>query len=400
MRHVSNGSVNVRFGSLLALLVVLCGLAQTQLTPQNIALNTADETQHPTLNPTFKRIHYLYRHGLYREIVDTTTQSLQQWRKPNPRLSYWRGYARYKIALLEGAKKDLKPLGNFSINPRAPSASSLLKRTETLMALRPPREFAARSDDGKTVLYRVYSSDDDEFLRTILAVLPRAYKAASAFTGRQTDEIPVFVFNLAHYPNFVKFSSTLGRRPVGSWTQSITIDGTITISQRSGRDPKGLASNDPLLLRILSHETTHQLMRGLIGLRSDAPYWFTEGIALVCENTLDSRLYSWNDFTIQRLAAQDAILPFYRIDGDDDFHESVTLLDNGKQKGDPYSQGLSMTRYLITLLKDQTMGAFFQSIRDEEDFDAALQKATGLTKHQFYEKWKATLPAKTNVAAP
>ena len=299
---------------------------------------------------------------------------------------------------LDDAKKDFEPLGDFTISPKFLPASAQLAQVNELLALRPAHQYLVQQD-GK-VLFRVYSSEDDDFLHAVLDALPQGYRAASAFTGLQTDDVPIFVFNTAHFADFTAFFGKLSGKPVRTWFRSVTLSGSITVSQKS-ETGQPRAANDPKMVRTLSHEMTHQLIRGLLGNRTPMPNWFTEGIAQVCEGLAAPEVYTQNDKLMQKLVAQNAILPLNLILSNNDFHDTVDAMRAGTQKGSPYAQGLHMTRYLVTLLGKESVPEFLQAIAQKGSFEAALQATTGLNMEQFYAAWVASLaPLKTEGQPP
>jgi hypothetical protein len=216
--------------------------------------------------------------------------------------------------------------------------------------------------------------------------LPKGYQAASTFTGAQADEIPVFVFSTEHYPEFFKFYSILKGSPPRFWWRMLSRDGAITISQSDSRGHL-LTANAVSMGRSMSHEMTHQLIGRVVGQIKDLPNWFNEGAAQSGEAVFAPTMHAQNDRRMQRLLAQNAILPLDQLISSTAFHDSVDQLKEGQGKGDAYAQGFSMTRFLGFLLKGEKMSDFLTSIQQKQSFEAAVKDGTGLTMEEFYQAW-------------
>ncbi len=335
--------------------------------------------------PELNNIRDLFRKGLHREVIEKTTLLLEAEAKPDPELLYWRGSSRKYCGLFEDAKKDLKPLGNVTGWKSFFTASQLVEGLDTLMQQRPPNEYDIKN--GDKVMFRVYYGDDDQFFHTVVDALPQAYRAASSFIGLQGDEIPVFVFNSAHYQQFVKFYTTFnnGGEPQG-WWRLLTHNGTISISQSNALEAP-LPSNCPSMARLLSHEITHQLTRRIVGNLKDFPNWFSEGAAQCGEGVCDPRAYSQNDRRMRQLIQQNAILPLDQLVASTAFHNAVDQLKKGKQKGDAYAQAFSMTRYLGHLLHGKKLRSLLDDSEARQSFATTLKLQTGMSMDEFYQSW-------------
>ncbi|RYZ88410.1 MAG: hypothetical protein EOP06_11005 [Proteobacteria bacterium] len=346
----------------------------------------------PTLinhsTPELNHIRDLFMQGLYLQLIDKATNAMQldkdKGQAPDPELLYWRGFARRRCGLFDGAQADLKPLGNVTGWPRFLSAAELSKELDVLLEQRPPHEHEIR--EGDNVIFRVYYNDDDEFFHTIVDALPKGYQAASTLIGLQTQEIPVFIFNSAHYAEFVKFFTSLSQGPLQGWWRIGNLNGTITISQNNVLEPP-LLSNCPDMARLMSHEITHQLIHHIVGDLQNFPAWFNEGTARCGEGTYKPEFYAQNDQKIKQLVEEDAIIPLSQLVSARAFYHSVDQMKKGVQQGDAYAQGFSMTRYLGTLLKGQKLGDFLDDVQEKQSFDAALKQETGMTPSEFYQSW-------------
>lgn len=333
--------------------------------------------------------------GLYLQLIESATDSLDRDNAtiPNPELLYWRGFARRRSGLFEGAHTDLQLLGNITGWSKFATASQLTTELGQLIAQRPPNHKDVVID-GKAV-FCVYYDEDDEFLHTVMNALPKGYETATELVGTQTEGIPIFVFNSAHYRQFVKFFSTLSHIPLQGWWRIGNLNGTITVSQNNELEAP-LAANCPDMLRLMSHEITHQLIHRTVGEIGNFPTWFNEGIARTAEAPCNPQFYAQNDEKIGQLLEHNAILPLYRVASPDAFYHSVEQMKKGSQQYDAYAQGLSMTRYLEFLLKDENLHSFLTNVQEKQCFEKALFAATGMTSEQFYMSWLAAVTRANN----
>ncbi|BCM91415.1 hypothetical protein IAD21_03287 [Abditibacteriota bacterium] len=388
--------MNLRFPLILTVLCLL-GVsvgAQTVLTPvapAEVQTSLPVLVEHST--PELNHIRELFVQGLYLQLIERTTDALDKGKtealaknevdKPDPELLYWRGFARRRCGLFKDALADLQSLGNMTGYANFVTAAQLTTEIGLLLEQRPPNEYDIRNDSK--VIFRVYYNEDDEFLRTVLDALPKGYTAASSFIGLQADEIPIFVFNSAHYSQFVKFFTTLSDGPLQGWWRIGNRNGTITISQNNLLESP-LPSNYPDMARLMSHEMTHLLIYRIVGDLKDFPTWFNEGTARCGEGVYEPEFYIQNDRKIRQLLAQNAILSLNQIVSPSGFYYSVDQMKKGTQPCDAYAQGFSMTRYLGVLLKGEKLRYFLNDIQ-EKGFEAVLKTGTGMTSDEFYQSW-------------
>jgi hypothetical protein len=347
----------------------------------------------------FKTVMQLFQKGLYSEVIDKTTALLEKAdtdgnHAADPAWKYFRGYALRRRSLFDQAKQDLQPLGNFAASyvkgssAKWAPASTIVEKLDAILAARPPLQHLVH-DKGQ-VRYRVFYNQDDEFSQTVIAALTSGYAAASKFTKVQATEIPVFVFNRDEYPQFAKFYTAQTESQPRPWFRVLVRSGAIYISQRD-QGSKIVPADPSLLGHLVSHETTHVLMGRILGRVKDFPDWFNEGSAESGEAVYDPTMHARNDRRMKTLLRTGTILPLSQIISVENFRDAIDHQKDGTGKSDAYAQGFSMTRYLGTLLKGQTISDFATSIREKESFEAALKEATGLSSEEFYASWLEAL---------
>jgi hypothetical protein len=319
------------------------------------------------------------------EIIDQSTLEIAKTTPTDERLLFLRGYAAYKTSRFDLARQDLKSLGNFALTPAYPTAAKMLSEVNALLELRPAKEHIVRVKDR--VVFRVYSSQDDELTRNALEALPQGYEAASTFLHKEVEDIPVFIFNGNEYEQFFKFYTLLGsgQEPHMFW-RFLSRRGSITLSQRDGAGKESVPSVTALT-QTIAHEMTHVLMQRMVTGVKGFPNWFNEGASQLVAGSLSPATYTRNDSSIKRLIKQGAILPIDKITAHAEFHENVDQLREGSGKGDPYAQGLSMTRYLGFVAKGMKLSDFLASMQQKKNFEAALKDHTGMTMAEFYASW-------------
>ncbi len=374
-------------------LTILCVLgvsvrAQTVSTLPDSPAVPSTLVQHST--PELNHLRDLFGQGLYRQLIESATDALDRDKadKPNPELLYWRGFARRRCGLFEDAQADLQLLGNLTGWPKCVTAAQLSTQLDLLIEQRPPHE--RDICQGGKIIFRVYYSEEDDFLRTIVDALPKGYTAASSFIGGEAEGIPIFVFNSAHYSEFVKFFTTLSGVPMQAWCRIGNQNGTITISQNNMLELP-LPSDYSGMARLMSHEMTHQFVHNIVGDPQDFPAWFNEGTARCGEGAYEPAFYAQNDQRIAQLFAQGAILPLNQIVSTTAFYRTVDQMKKGVQRGDAYAQGFSMTRYLGIVLKGETLHDFLSDVQERRGFGEALKAATGMTSDEFYQSWLDTI---------
>ena len=132
---------------------------------------------------------------------------------------------------------------------------------------------------------------------------------------------------------------------------------------------------------LLPHEISHLILRDFLGLKTDIPIWFDEGVAQLEEkNKSDSaRQY------MQMLVEAENQIPF-----------SLLLKWDVRGESDPqkvsifYVQSLSVVEFMIRKYGSSAFGILCRSIRDGMDFEGALHKAyprTISSAGKLEEKW-------------
>ncbi|RYX83036.1 hypothetical protein EON83_16705 [bacterium] len=378
-----------RFSLTLVWLCLLTGVSWGQVAPQIPKKPIAVVHSTPELN----EIRLLFRQGMYHHIIERATIALDKAGKPAAEFLYWRGYARRQISLLDEARADLEPLGDITGWATLPSAKALAAEVDALIALRPPHQHDIR--DGDKVVFRVYYEEESSFLTNVIDSLPKGYKAASTFTGEQTEGVPVFVFGEWRYERFVQLMTAYSKKPPRLWWRILSHAGAIFVSQRNqiGESFKADYAYLPVLF---SHEMTHLLTRSVLGNPRDFPNWFSEGMARCAEAVYLPSFIAQNDRTIQQLLAKNAILPLDQLASSNALQTAVDNQKGGTQNSDAYAQSYNMTRYLQSLLNGKKMPYFIVLMRDKEGFSGALKQETGMTIDEFYQSWLKAIDSPDN----
>ncbi|RYG63766.1 hypothetical protein EON80_20555 [bacterium] len=363
----------------LALGTLVCPTAHGQETTAPVG--KTQNLKDPPPPPELDAMMVPFRRARYHQFIKDASAALAKMDKPDPHILYWKATAERKVGQLEEAKQDFAPLGDFIAWPKYPTASSQVAELETMLKLRP--DFEKDIVIGGKIVFKFYYSEENDHTRSIMKALPAAYLAASKLLNNQFGTVPVYFFSSREYDRFVKFYTLLDEAP-HSWWQFLSSKCSITISQIN-------AEGNPLwthsLDRSFAHELTHVHFQRTLGSIPDFPNWFNEGAAQLVETSLDPSLLSTNDRRIHQLVQQDAILPLEVVASHSQFHQAVDSAQNGIQKGDPYAQGLNMTRYLGLILKGAKLSGFIQKVADKGSFAGAVQESAGLTVPEFYDEW-------------
>lgn len=372
---------------LLGLLLPLSGVAAPAVPPP-VVLPEANPQAVPAkvTKPAPKalvEVIKLWREARFEELVTVATRELAENEKPDPGITYWRGYAYWNLGNVDNAQKDFASLGDFQRWPQYPNATVLADKMGSILALRPSLEHKIYVDEK--LAFKVYYNDRTAFVDTVLNALPKGYETATTLLRKEVAEIPVFVFNDTEYERFFEFMTLFSGEPHKRW-RFLSAKGSIILSQRD--DAFNLY--DPTLTTLpggITHEMTHVLMRRILGKIEDLPNWFVEGAAQITEGMLDPKKFQLNDRRVQRLLADNAILPLEKLKSHASFHEVVDQLGEGQTKSSPYAQGQSMSRYLGTLINGTKFADFLELVRQKQSFDAALTELTGMTMQEFYDAW-------------
>ena len=310
---------------------------------------------------------------------------------PDARLLFWRGKAFQRLGWWPEAVEDLTRADERKVPAQvgAGDAAAALQQIARLQALL-PQQYRELSSGGD-VVFRVYYTSDNPLAREIIARLPDAYRISRQMFGTDVLATPVFIFD--SYPAFRAFYiERNGGKAPGSWVWAAgSRDGLFFSLQRpDGTDAVG---NDPDYFHsTIAHEFNHAMFFHLMG-TTPMPDWFVEGIAQVAGGVAAPRDVAYNDYTVARLFAVNALVPPAQLEQSDSFgaHTEVgAQLDRmgaGKISPSPYAQGYSMTRYLLSNLKRGQLEDFLNDVRDKNDFSAAFANNFGATIPEFYQSW-------------
>ena len=380
------------FPLLVSLSLLLAPAAHAQFAPSAAPNSVSDAPANDPLAPELKQLAAWYGRGFYDDMVHRADELIgdDDGKVVDGRLLFWRGKAFQRLGWWPEAINDLTRAQKMGVQGASGggSVAEALAKIARLQALMPPLTDEIR--DGNDVVFRVYYSSDNAFTRDIVASLPRAYRVSRAMFGTDVLATPVFIFD--SYPQFRAFYTERSGKPPGSWVWAAgSLDG-LYFSQQ-GPDGKTVAANDPDYARAtIPHEFNHAMLHHLMG-TTPLPRWFEEGLAQVAGGQVVAREEPYNDYSIARLFAANALVPPAQLEQDASFgaHTEVGAQMGREGAGliapSPYAQSYHMTRYLLSNLKRGDLPKFLNLVRDNNSFSRAFATQFGATVPQFYQSW-------------
>lgn len=129
----------------------------------------------------------------------------------------------------------------------------------------------------------------------------------------------------------------------------------------------------------LRHELVHVLVARNTDL-ANVPRWFNEGIAMVVSKEL-----RWSStMRVVRMYARRRLIPYPEL------NFAFAPLGNETVFGDAYAQALSMTRFLIDRVGEETFWDIVHAMKTMS-FEEALRLHAGMTPGGLYDSWRRTL---------
>jgi len=127
----------------------------------------------------------------------------------------------------------------------------------------------------------------------------------------------------------------------------------------------------------------HELVHVLLARRTDTamlPRWLNEGLAM----TLGGGLHAESMFALARMYLGDRIIPYADLDF------AFIAPETGVVFNDAYAQSLSMTRFLIDRIGEETLWEIVFAM-NTQTFGEALRAKAGLSPGAFYRLWLKSL---------
>ncbi len=149
--------------------------------------------------------------------------------------------------------------------------------------------------------------------------------------------------------------------------------------------PKGYPWSDTL-----AHEYTHYLV--FLKSENTVPVWLHEGIAKFEEERWrrkDRNVLSPFYETILAQALKDGeLVPIEKM------HPSLAMLDSAREAQLAFAQAGTNISYLVDTWGNEGLVGLLESMKERNDYKAALKDVTGMEFDTYYESWKAGLEAK------
>ena len=310
--------------------------------------------------------------------------------KVDPRVFYWRGLAFFRLGWLPEATEDLtyaQKMGLTGQNGGLDVAATLAK-IQRLSELMPSNYREIKS--GGQVVFRVHYTQLDPMTRTIVGLLPQAYRISENLYGSDVLATSVYIFN--SYAQFRAFYMARSGSAPGSWVWAAGSRDAFYFSLQ-GPDGRVPGLDDPDYVRsTIAHEFNHAMLSHLMG-TTEIPRWFEEGIAQIAGAQLAARDIPLNDYEIARLYAAGALVDPAKLEAHASFGAHTELgvkMDRagaGIAAPSPYAESYHMTRYLMSNLKRGQLADFLNRVREQGDFAQAFQQEFGATLPQFYQSW-------------
>ena len=313
--------------------------------------------------------------------------------RPDPRLLWYRGMARYKLGRLSEAKADLTATQNDG--RKTYGTTETLASIERLSALVPPKMEEIR--DGERVIFRAHYYEASGATASTLALLPEAYRISRQMFGTDVSQTTVYIFDTFEQFNAYYKESTGGQK-LGSWVVALTTGDVMLIClQKPNGEPVSTKDHQDF---VVVHEFNHAMFNRLMGFSSQPlgfssqPRWFVEGLAQVCETRIDTDYLARKEKYLRDLFANNTLVSLADLENDEKFDVQVeaglALQKQGDYNSapDPYTQGYGMAKYLLANISTPQLQSFLNRVRESKDFKASFAAEFDMTTKQFYESWK------------
>lgn len=372
--------VRFPFWMLALSLAALPALAQTATTPSAAATKSPATGTSVDVAAAEKEVEKLYLNGSYDDVIAKATKALDDLKKDDPRLRYFRGRAALALGFYGLARRDFSAVGDFKPYEKWKPAPEYVALIDELKGLAPTKTFEIRDDEG-AVVFRVYYDRENAWSKAIVDLLPAAYRINRELLGRDLRETPVFIFaNPIRFQNFLTAHD--GKEP-GAWAWAFGGIGGFYFCQNKLGGAEDFKS--PWFRGTVVHEFNHCLVSRISG-NALMPSWFKEGLAMTTEPAIDSQRATQFEYDFQAIIKADELVSMKIMSDPALFQKQVEARDT--VKCDPYAQAWSMTSFFLTLVAPEKLTPFLEAVRDSRNFDQTLQKFTGLTPDEFFEKWR------------
>lgn len=228
----------------------------------------------------------------------------------------------------------------------------------------------ARAETLTDGVFRVdYSGQDAELARRTLSELKRT--SLELERRLPAGEEPIRVIICTKQIEFMRYAGTYSQTGVVGVAQPEA--GIIAVKNPS------LAPVGEDYFGTIRHELIHVLLARNVD-SDNMPRWLNEGVTM----TLSGE-YRWES----RLQIADMYLRG-RIINPLDLNFALSAPGSEMQFGEAYAESLSMTRFLMERLGDDTFWAMLLSMRTQ-DFPDALKHYSGWAPHELFDAWRQSL---------
>jgi len=315
------------------------------------------------------------KRGQYEQVIDRTSDVIEETEQAVPEYHYLRGLAAYSIGWFALAEEDMAPLAEGTEARQWPEAPKVVSRVAQLREIGPQQVYEVRN--GGEVLFRVYYDVDDKWTRSLIAALDDAYRAVTGFYGVTMSETAVFVF--ADKERRAAFSQVLFGRAPSEWAWASATNGMLFFCPYApGYETRQSPSQLP---DTIAHEYSHCLTHRVLGTAA-MPTWLDEGLAMHCASLLRAREVEENDIAITRMWVADRIMPLRMISDRGVFRDTGTAAD-------AYTQGYAMVRFALSEMGRDGLLAMLNDLKADGRFEAAMGQVWNGGLNGFYEDWLA-----------
>ena len=208
-----------------------------------------------------RELEKLFSKGYYDEVIQRSTEDMQNSPLRDPGTLYLRGRSYFYIDWFAAAEADLTPLKSYAPYLKWPRASDVVAKIATLRRLTPPHTQEVTS--GGRALFRVYYDEDEARTRAFIAALPEARRDTCDFYGVELADIAVFIFkDVTRYDAFREtLQSDISE---WGWLPAMGFRGCLLFCLQNPSG-KGMFNRTEDIPSIVRHECSHALHRRAVG---------------------------------------------------------------------------------------------------------------------------------------
>ena len=319
------------------------------------------------------------RLGQYDAVIEQTTQISPEALPPTTH--YLRGMAYWNLGQFSSAAADFEKSGNYAPWNNWANPSEYLRKYSAVKKTLPAQSH--RIMQGDRIQFQVYYDTMTPWVETIIANLPKASAIGNQLFHTEMPDSSVYIF--ASRKQFGSFHRAwLGMEPQ-PWQYSGGASGVLLFADMYLDAPRGSQQDySNYLQSLIAHEYTHSIIQWRVG-SIPTPRWFEEGLAMYAGSQASPNDIANNDAQMRRLIANNGLLSYANLNSK--FYESYAASCAGREKTNSYEQGLSMVRYLLTVITTDQLADMLQQIREEQNFDKAFAHTLDITPEAFYAAW-------------